>query len=69
MQVESDCLVIIQSLSSSKKNWSINVVLLDDDWSLLSTVNAISVDYISRNINRVAHALAKAALRVYVKTF
>jgi ribonuclease HI len=60
IELESDCLQVVQAINRQQNNTSEFGIIIDMCRSLLVTNNNWKVSYVRRQANRVAHELAQA---------
>lgn len=67
--IESDCLVVVQAIRSSTHMRSYFGGIVEDCRRLLKRLNKVSLFFVKRSANMVAHNLAKESYRYSGRTF
>lgn len=59
--IESDCLIVVQAVTSSMAMFSPFGLLVKDCRALLSMLCNVSLHFVKRSANNVAHSIARAS--------
>ncbi|XP_004308590.1 PREDICTED: uncharacterized protein LOC101299621 [Fragaria vesca subsp. vesca] len=69
VQVECDCQVVVNAIHLAEKDLSSEGAIVDEIRTLLSYFQSVSLGFISRSSNNVAHYVAKYAISIRFHTY